>query len=88
MKPYSRSTLQVTITMTGKMFCAECGKRKTRTANGSWYACCNGNGYWYDGEPLPKDRWWPMVKHGAYYFFFNVKWPILQEPVPPNEETV
>lgn len=68
------------------MFCAECGSKMTRHAEGWWPRCCNGRGYWYKEQPLGRDHWWKVLTKDGYSFYPTALWDASQKPVPPIME--
>ena len=66
------------------MWCAECGVAMVRREDGSWQACCHRLGYWAKAQPLPKDRWYPVMSIDGLTFYPTAKWPVGQKPVYPH----
>jgi hypothetical protein len=66
------------------MYCAKCGSKMERNANGTWYACCNGVGYWWNEAPLLSDQWLGMPpSYKGFYFYRTGKWPNGLKPTNP-----
>lgn len=68
------------------MFCAECGSKMHPREGGGWVICCQGRGYWYEKQPLPRDNWWPVLTVKGYTFYPTVYWNPKNKPVPPRRD--